>query len=454
MQPNHLEAEELEYELNIRGVISGRKTINSKRKILHTFLQKERNNPKYNILLYEQPNFNFLLETEIINKTLVSLCTLILEFEGGLPSDSTYKRIQSRIIHITDRTKRLSLHANGDNAEEINTFKNESYATCLELEGDLEAKIKRETLAITANDAISLDQSMPIASVNNVITNLNSKCYPVHKWNIKYDGNPSNLYSFLEEIEELRISRRVSEAELFQSVHELFEGTAKNWVRQNKASCADWGSFITLLKHFYLPKDPNEQLWIQIKARMQGTREPTHVYVAIMETLFSRLSITPSVSTKIKQIRCNLLDKYWQPLALTEVETISQLLEYCRTIDEEEARRKNARLRAKFDCVSLESNLAYVETSSAASSSAINTKNYVDNKQRTSFNNNNARPSSNITAGVANKGTTNLTCWNCKGFGHTFPSCPSKLRKFCFKCGNPNHTSNTCVNCSKNGLRK
>lgn len=96
MKPVHLLSEELNYELRIRGINTTR-DIAAKRKILSRALEKERFRP----LELIDAAFSFESEKEAVDKTLESINSLILEFEGPA-SDSLHKRIKSRLIHITE----------------------------------------------------------------------------------------------------------------------------------------------------------------------------------------------------------------------------------------------------------------------------------------------------------------------------------------------------------------
>lgn len=49
---------------------------------------------------------------------------------------------------------------------------------------------------------------------------------PISKWNLRYDGESASLTSFLVRVEELRIPRGFSKADLFNSAVEIFQGDA------------------------------------------------------------------------------------------------------------------------------------------------------------------------------------------------------------------------------------
>lgn len=53
-------------------------------------------------------------------------------------------RIISRIVHTSERVKRMVVPQKGDNIDEIKTFKNEFLATCLELEVLLNDSVRND----------------------------------------------------------------------------------------------------------------------------------------------------------------------------------------------------------------------------------------------------------------------------------------------------------------------
>lgn len=255
MKPNHLLADELNYELRIRGIVTQRKDVAEKRKMLARLLEKDRN--RGNLLIVDD-DFNFARKKVAIQGTLRSINDVIAEFEGS-EADSTYKRVVSRIIHVTDRIKRIVVPDNDKNAE-IATFKNESLADSLQLEVLLQDKVKEHhpTHMDASSLVIPTVQQQPVAqSIQNC-----SKSVLVYKWNINFSGDKhSDLPSFLERIDELCVSRHVNKKELFESATELFSGNALVWFRSIRDTVNDWDSLVNLMKREFLLSDYVECIW-------------------------------------------------------------------------------------------------------------------------------------------------------------------------------------------------
>ncbi|KAB0805399.1 hypothetical protein PPYR_02371 [Photinus pyralis] len=199
MRPVDLLAEELNYELRIRGVVSDRKDAVTKRKILNKLLEKDRNRSN---VTHVDPLYDFDNEAEIIEQALDSLKTLIVEFDGT-ETDSLFKRINSRILYLTNRVHRLK--TDGDDSQVVQAFKNESIASILELEVCLSDKVvANSTLGNVNHTAHASSSNEQPMTIQHCVNNYN-KSVPVYKWGLKFSGKEgSSLLSIIP-----RTSRRL-----------------------------------------------------------------------------------------------------------------------------------------------------------------------------------------------------------------------------------------------------
>lgn len=90
------------------------------------------------------------------------------------------------------------------------------------------------------------------------------------------------------------------------------------------------------------------------------SKEPIHIYVAIMETLLSRIERPVPEDTKFKYIRKNLLPLYNVQLALTTVNSIKELVDFCHKIDEAQSTKN--KYRAPACTARVEPELAYIDS--------------------------------------------------------------------------------------------
>ncbi|GLV46530.1 hypothetical protein CBL_20855, partial [Carabus blaptoides fortunei] len=96
--------------------------------------------------------------------------------------------------------------------------------------------------------------------------------FPVHKWNVKYDGE-SGLSIFLERVDEHSSSRGITKQQLFASAVELFTGNALTWFRAKRNTFSTWKQLTTALRETFLPCDYEFNLWDEIRNRTQGSDE-------------------------------------------------------------------------------------------------------------------------------------------------------------------------------------
>lgn len=466
MKPIHLTSDELSYELRIRGITTSKKDVTVRRKMLHRRLTTDRGRD----IAYADPKYDYDQEKQIIDSTLIELRQLIEEFEGP-QTDSTFQRVKSRLIYITYRIQRICIPDN-EKQNEITEFKNESFATAIELESILfEKAAESERVNNTpVHNSPKLDESRKsiLENVNRSFRQENSgKSVPVYKWNLKFSGESNcSLLNFLDRVEELCKARRVSKEELLESAVDLFSDRAYVWYKSVQSSVTDWQSLVHLLKLNFLPLDLEESIWEEIRNRTQGKKEPIHIYVAVMDSLFKRLERTVCETTKIKYIRKNLLPLYSSSLALIDISSTNELIELCRKIDN--AQLSTSKYHPPPRISTIDPELVYLSSDVASSTSGsslnlLQTNIPIENKSRStgtfnqnrnvnSSNNNNnnrshtTRTTENVTAGSS--GTKNK-CWNCDGWNHSFKHCRAKRTKFCFRCGRKNETTKTCT-CTKN----
>lgn len=179
---NHLLLPEINYELKIRETFTD-KPMSDKRKILGRLLAKEKQQG-FDCLKLKDKDFDFTQEKSEIEITLKSVENLISEFEGP-STDSGFARATTRLIHVTNRIKRLPVE--GDVTGEISSYKNEAYASAIKLEADLYERVKDpidDCLNSTIDEPSVTTRNLPFTLPSHV------KPVPVYKLGIHFDGNP------------------------------------------------------------------------------------------------------------------------------------------------------------------------------------------------------------------------------------------------------------------------
>lgn len=434
---NHLLDYELEYELNIRFVYTER-GVDDKRKMLSKLLKKELNNPGSQINM-DSYKVDFMTEQTEINKSLSSITSLISDFEGS-SADSTFLRVKSRLAHLSGRVRRIVISK--PNEEEIIKFKNESYATCLKLESDLDEKTVSISNTQNLNDSFEHNSVAPIVNVSPVVSCSANK-QPISSWGIKFNGDSKSVYYFLERVSDLAQSRNFSEIELFNSAVEFFIGDAFVWYRSVRSIVTDWQGLVKRLKNDFLPPCADDDIWEQIRQRKQKRNESITIFIAHLENLFSRLSLPPAEITKVKYIRKNLLPEYINQLALHTADSVNDLSILCKRLEEvvqltsQSVSKKN-------------SHLSYLDDSQPSTSTSVYKKQFHDRKNVSTSNKNSFKNNVQKSTENSKDSKSKIICFNCNLPNHTYNSCREKRKLFCFRCGEPNVKVSNCSKCSKN----
>lgn len=453
MRVNYLTKEQIDYELLIRDIKTTKKDLHTKRKMLRKLLDKEALGHRE----YEYDLFDFDVEKDAINQTIEVIRGLIEQFEGP-ETDSGFIRITTNLIHLMHRVNRIPIDS--DDAEMlqyISNFKNEAKATCLELEAlaseNLQHPVVAETSPANFNSTVMHNTSF----FPNLVSQNSNKSVPVYKWDLKFSGDKgSSLKSFLERVDELCASRNVSKTELFNSACDLFSHNALVYFRSVKNSVSDWDGLVEKLVTEFLPIDYDDQLWTEIRGRTQAKNESISMFVAIMETLFNRLNKPVAEKTRLKYIRKNILPHFISQLALTSVESISELVNYCKKIEDANS-IKNSYRPPQNQCL-LEPELAYKNITKSQPFSQQNvTLPYNESKGKKPVNGGKQYHKSSRNVSVINNNqpstssssSKTIVCYNCGLQNHSFKNCRAPRKRFCFKCGKQGETVKTC-SCSKN----
>lgn len=279
-----------------------------------------------------------------------------------------------------------------------------------------------------------------------ITTHRTQECYhvpyfDVSRWKLHFDGE-SSVTSFLERLEELRLSRNVSHDQLLRSAAELFTKDALIWYRTQ--TFQTWEELVKKLKEDFQPYNYEYDLWEEIRRRSQGAKERVVVYISSMENLFNKLGVKkPSEDVRIDMIRRNLLPYIQGQLALQTITTISELLRLSRAVEETSQRMARFSPPPTNYRQLLEPELAYRNPNSGNRNLAP--------AVGTTFSE--SRADQNVAlVSTPQTSTASMTiCWNCNQSGHRFKKCEKPRQVFCFKCGNANFTSKNCPKCQKNG---
>lgn len=496
MDVNRLLGDELTYELAVRGAATDNKTVAGKRSILRGILRCEKEGwPSSSPA--KLPNLNPTSEMLLCEAKLNELEPEIKRFESTIPVND-FKRINSRFLHVVSRLNRINCTDADDDAK-----KQSLHARCMQLIGNLcelnsappqEASLldqpneplmrnpldeannllpeinqqqqrndQQQVLrldALHSTERAPLDdpptrfretQHSPVSHFTSAIQKLrfdedyppsSSRFVPVHKWNLVFDGNGS-VTNFLDRVNELCESRRVSRSQLFQSAAELFTGDALIWFRSVRPMLHTWFELEDALKTNFLPHDYETKLWYEIHRRSQGAEEKVVVYIAVMEILFNRLPSKPPESERIRLIKHNLLPYFHPLLAVKSINTLVELIHIYRDLEEAHHCAEQFKPPPAVSKFLLEPDLAYKRPFSRVSTLDVSAHEFQltdASSSTTDMDTFHPQPPS----------IAIVTCWNCRKTGHRYSACTEPRRMYCFRCGSPGFTTKTCLKCSGN----
>ncbi|KAJ8983231.1 hypothetical protein NQ317_005320 [Molorchus minor] len=325
IEPIHLRTHELNYELRIRNVATDRVDVALKRKYLKRELRKDLSRP--DVHLYATPNFNIDLEKRELNESIKTITDLVNDYDGV--NSELGNRMQSRIYHILGRLSRIP----EDLSEEISNYRGDNIVIVSALEEELTEIRERSQRGEELNRGTRNNDILPGGSA--------FKPVPVFKWSVKFNGRGS-VNSFLQRVEELRVSRKCTKEGLFEAASDLFEDDALEWFRAQlrRKRFDNWESLVSALKNDFLSIEYDDDLWKQIERRTQHENEPVVIYISVMENLFECLTEKPSEQKRLNTLLPRVLPCYQSHLALQEIVSVSRLTQICRTLEESEKSKK------------------------------------------------------------------------------------------------------------------
>uniref|UniRef100_A0A1Y1KZF6 CCHC-type domain-containing protein n=1 Tax=Photinus pyralis TaxID=7054 RepID=A0A1Y1KZF6_PHOPY len=426
---NRLSSDELIYELTVKGITEVA-TVEEMRKSLRRLLKLEKEGQSFTY-----PEYPFSVEDDLraLSDKITELENLLQDFDGS--DENLGKKISTKINFAINRADKII-----PQSTEGKNKKSRIMIAILNVKSGYEKKTRvfMRTSMTQTQGVLDLnllgdnesDSDSSIVEVNACSTpktnradiRTNSKSIPVLKWNLKFTGKPTDmsLSAFLERVKELKISRHISDKELFDSANDLFSEIALIWFRANKSKVSDWEGLTRLLREEFQPRNYNDMLFKQIKERTQHPDESMGIYTAYMDNHFQRLTVKIPESARLKILLDNMAPFYKIGLALQikNIKSVSELLELARELEANRISVNDYVPPPPKSKNILERDLACI---------------YSD------------PPPVDEVGAMA----SNVKCFRCNQLGHIAINCRNRQGKFCYKCKKPNFTVRTCPNCNQ-----
>ncbi|KAJ8978151.1 hypothetical protein NQ317_016854 [Molorchus minor] len=254
LEINRLEKDELLYELAFRG-ITNKTTVVEMRKCLRTIFR-----------------FADLNTSSLFLKISTKLVHVFQRAERSQSSnDEEHMQRSNFLIELSNLQSELKSKARkvkrmSQNADSLIGLATMLSSTTLGTDSSEDDS--------SSDEASESEQHLPAPAQPSLVTSI--KSIPVSKWNlVQFSGDSSkiSLSAFLENVEELCISRSVTKNQLLNSASDLFTGKALIWFRSIKNKIQSWTQLVEELRLQFQTPNFNEKLLQEIRQRTQGPAE-------------------------------------------------------------------------------------------------------------------------------------------------------------------------------------
>lgn len=425
MDVTKLLKDELVYELYIRGHSETGDASDLRKKLSKLFTENVQ--PITDIIT----SLNVQQELDICTGKYASLAERIDELSGGEVME--FRRLDARIGHLHSRLGRLI----------VPSELQERWRRQIDRVTFIMAELWEKKPSVTLPSFISLGNAATTKTEVSTPREYVIRDVKAYKWGLKFTGDSlgPSLCSFLEEVEERRIARGISQEELFRVAGDLFSGSALVWFRMNRHRCSDWDEAVTLLKQAFRDPDYDSILLNEIRRRTQGASESPAVFIAKIRALMGRLSTPMTEREQLSMIERNLRPEYVALLGLTHYDNINELEEILGKLSL--GRVLATRFREPPSSGLLEPDLGYYgnQRRNTRDVAPLETNSSSDGVSDTEVNSIEQPTSSNKVK------LCKAICWNCSLPGHRFRDCKESRRIFCNGCGEKGVKIYDCGQC-------
>ncbi|KAK3922804.1 Activity-regulated cytoskeleton associated protein 1 [Frankliniella fusca] len=269
----------------------------------------------------------------------------------------------------------------------------------------------------------------------------NLKQVDFQKWGVTFSGAENvSVLSFILDAEEKAESSGIEKRYLYKGASEFFTGRAKTWYRTIKSSVSSWEELKNFLRAEFLPVDYCDNLWEEVRGRLQGEQEPIGCYIANMLSLFERLSLMGPIDEEVKLniISKNLAPFYVKGLVNVKILSIPHLKMLGR--DLENAKFRVERYDNSRRTPLMEPEFAYKGRQRRVLVHEVN----VEEPEVAPLRTEPLRP------------RPRAFCWRCLTPGHIFRDCQAKgdFPLFCWGCGRKEVVKTNCPVCRERKDKK
>ncbi|KAL1116780.1 hypothetical protein AAG570_005252 [Ranatra chinensis] len=332
LQVNRLTWEELEYELECRGVTE-RKSVGDMRAMLRQFIKLEAQGK----VMVTSPGTHRdpATELDVRRNKMEELNKLLDAFSG---EKSQERKIDTGLTPLLNRVERIA-----PPDLEMGQVRSALLSGILKCWTDLESKVKGQTGEVDTSSSEAEEQDEgavsrvrePTPEPTIVRTVIRQTQVPVRDWGVTFsgDGQGPSLPSFLDDVDHYRRTRHVSERDLFLQACDLFRGPAAIWYWSVRREVTSWEDLEDRLRPEFEDEDYEDRLMAEIMSRTQGPDEQFGTYVAVMKTYFSRLPSALSEAKKLRILKRGVTPYFYERICVFDPISVDEFLERGRPVE-------------------------------------------------------------------------------------------------------------------------
>lgn len=430
-----LQKSELRYEVAIRGETPS-DNVEGLRRQVNKLTQLYPADEILDSVFEFKEDANGCLET--LTKIKTNIETLKISYNEAL-----FNRTLSWLNHLSHRILRTE---RPEKPEDIALFDriqkqfNLYNAALAEHLKTTEPKASTSTSENYATDKVDTDT--PTSGINVAVTCSRENSYDFSK--LHYNG-VSCVRSFIQKIEEFRVSKGVPESKMLSSAGDIFTEGALHWYRSIRGSIYDWHTLLEQLRESFDLPDYDYRMSAEIRNRTQGDEESITVYLAIMDGMFSRLSGPLTEEAKLEIILHNIHPRYTVSIAGNpNIETIKDLKSICKNYERIKAFSDNYREPTSNAASLLAPEFCYHSQKRRDTRPFFNNNPSMQTKHYNKPDSQNYKLSEVSTSAVATP-----FCMRCRVNTHSMRDCTAERTIFCFGCGEKGVRKPECPKCNK-----
>ncbi|KAL1130581.1 hypothetical protein AAG570_011827 [Ranatra chinensis] len=427
LEVNRLTREELEYELECRGVTE-RKSVGDMRAMLRQFIKLEAKGKV--IVTSPGTHWDPATELDVCKNKMEELNKLLDAFYR---EKSQERKIDTGLTHLLNRVERIA-----PPDLEMGQVCSALLSGILKCWTDLESKVKGQTGEVDTSSSEAEEQD------------------EVRDWGVTFsgDGQGPSLLSFLD-VNHYRRARHVSKRDLFLQACDLFHGPAAIWYRSVRREVTSWEDLEDRLRQEFEDEDYEDRLMAEIMSRTQGPDVQFGTYVAIMKTYFSRLPSPLSEAKKLRILKRGVTPYFYKRICALDPISVDEFLERGRRVQRQKDHMSTYKPPPPVRKDTLEPDLAYrtrrrdSRPEHVAATQELPATRGIPNppgkKPDPPLKGLSVPP--RTPPRVDDAGNVRFTCWHCHQAGHRFHECAELHLTFCTRCGKQGVSGGRCDKC-------